>query len=156
MDPASGTAPAGGPCQTTSDCLPGVGCFSGVCRQLCKIDDNCPRGYACSNDGACLVSCTTGVNCECESDAECGEGDCECADYACSAMVCSGADCVCRFNADGDATCDGDLVNVRDVLDGCAAPDACRGGRCLGGPNTGCLTNSDCLSDVCTSGTNCQ
>lgn len=149
----------GASCTANAECV--NTCISNVCSNLSGTGGTCDAG----DNGDCLNNnCDASGTCggdgaQCAADAECANGNCECADSTCSSQLCSAVPCPCGFNAAGDGTCDGDLnTNVDDPEDcagatGCATSDcSCNGsGACLGTDgSTGCGGDPNlCITPTC-------
>jgi hypothetical protein len=105
-------------CKATTDCAdqPGTTCVSGVCREPCTRNEQCPLFFGCQA-GAC-------VDVGCMSDRECAFGTgnprSKCVDKKCSTPCESDSECATLgnpFNA---------CENGRCVFVGCESNEECR------------------------------
>jgi len=165
-------------CVLDSDCLDGHcecadnDCSARVCHTGCSacqyvFGGNCTntpvgnRGEDCSEAGwQCDASqaCKVDDGSTCAADDDCVSRHCECVDATCSAKACSAAVCDCRFNSDGDNTCDGDINDsLDDASDTCGTGLTCNGsGGCHAAQGDSCVTEDDCESGFCADGFCCN
>ncbi|MBI5507587.1 MAG: hypothetical protein HY903_02425 [Deltaproteobacteria bacterium] len=105
----------------------------------------------CNGQGACNMpngeTCTVALANLCESNR------CECGDSTCTAKYCSAATpaaCKCKFNADGDATCEGVVDRkVDDAYNACGSASCDSNGGCLLGIGVDCTADTSCDSGFC-------
>lgn len=166
-------------CSSSAHCLPGLECAGTSCIGKlavgagCGQDGHCTTG-SCSPSGTCAEpvallgdcnsapDCQTGLTCStsrcragagqaCEGPNACASGHCECGNASCSARACAANDCPsCRFDANGDGTCEGVIQSGRDDDENSCGALACNGaGACTGMAGAACTNPDDCGSGVC-------
>ncbi len=113
------------------------------------IDD--PEDCIASGQSCYAGSCLFDNNESCTADAQCGSGNCECADPSCSSRHCAQGACVCGFDVDGNsASCDGNLADTTDDPEDCFADgSSCYGGACKKDNTQGCTADAECGSGNC-------
>lgn len=139
------------PCRTDGDCDEGLECnvSTGDCFvPPCRSDGDCPGAQVC-DDGVCTIDADCPVCVPCESIADCGGGEWQCADGGgggfCTRVCTSGADCPGNsecFGIEGEsfAIClNEDAARVGVCHEGYVCtedPDLCEGVSC--GPGEAC------------------
>ncbi|MBM4394508.1 MAG: hypothetical protein FJ087_02320 [Deltaproteobacteria bacterium] len=113
---------------TTDSCDPAVGCVNAPNALPCDDGDKCTTGDACSQGG-----CAGGP------PPDCGDNN-PCTDDTCLA----GVGCVHIYN-----------TGACDDSNKCTTGDACRQGKCVGGPPPVCEDQNPCTTDRCDPGLGC-
>jgi hypothetical protein len=131
---ACGGVGAGGPCQSSQDCLTALTCLeTQVCATKCAADGDCKTDEKCSASGGCVPKMGCGTDRDCATGQACtAAGTCA---QSCQGMGSCGSTSVCLSSG----TCAVKCTAAGD----CATGEKCSmAGGCV--PNTGCGTNSDC------------
>jgi hypothetical protein len=164
-DTCTAADPVGSACTDGSACTSFDVCSNGTCvgGSTVSCDDSNPcTEDSCNPVTGCVNTPYGGCNLPngspCIANGMCSKGNCECADAACSSKVCSAVDCDCKYNANGDGTCNSGFLNdgVDDPDDTCGAQTCCGDNNCGGTSNLCniadgalCNTNQDCESNQC-------
>jgi hypothetical protein len=135
---SSGGAGVGSPCDSTTQCVDELQCLEHTCQPRCQRAPDCGDGYACSDDGLCILGEASAGD-RCTSEVECAPG------LACVLDVDDGGDGVL------DASCTADRDGGANGA-ACSADAECRNGTCaLGRCVDLCAIDRDCISgSVCT------
>lgn len=126
--------PLGGNCQDSSQCVSGLICSAGTCKNppqsTCTTSTTCPNGYVCSN-----TKCKGLLGATCGNSNDCS-GQFQCLNQTCSIIPC---------------TVDTDCPNA-DIVN----HEQCASSVCIGGHLDGCASQSQCFNRfVCTSAQVC-
>jgi hypothetical protein len=138
----------GASCTTNQECRDSCTCSDAQCtKRYCGPSCPCrygPPGSACAApladgttqpgvcDGtkACYGGqCKTKTGIYCNTNAECGTGNCTCLDTTCIRLLCSAVSCPCQWAYSGATTCGGALMDGLHDLS-CQPPKACKTGTC--------------------------
>ncbi|MEZ4272756.1 MAG: hypothetical protein R3C68_15390 [Myxococcota bacterium] len=125
----------------------------GLCRPMAQQVPDTVATSTCSGNMVCeagTAQCKIANSASCTANSGCASGQCECADATCATKVCSAVDCDCRFNSNGDATCDGNLGDGIDDGDNTCAALSCNGqGACNLADAASCSDDALCESNQC-------
>jgi hypothetical protein len=135
-------------CSTAAECKDSCVCADAQCgKRYCGNSCPChfaPAGGACgapladgtSQPGVCDGTkacyggqCKIKTGIYCNTNAECGTGNCTCIDSTCIRLLCSPVACPCQWANSGSTTCGGPLVDGLHDLS-CQPPKACTAGTC--------------------------
>ena len=146
-------------CSSVFDCGGLEECISGVCRQICFTNLDCPPNFECT--------CPEGVSCDfevclpsenngnenCTSNQECADGQ-ACVNGSC---VNAGNACADNSSCPNGQECDLELGRCIDINSGngpspqcttnadCGSNEICENGRCVSDESLNlCLENEDC------------
>ncbi|MEE8408149.1 MAG: hypothetical protein V3T05_00960 [Myxococcota bacterium] len=163
----------GASCTTNTECNSNqcecidAGCSAKVCSAVdCDCEFNISGNSSCDgplNDGeddgdnSCGAQTCNGVgacnlanNAPCTANFQCESNECECRNATCSSKRCSAIDCDCRYNSNGDGSCDGNINDGEVDGDGSCGTESCNGqGACNLANNVACTANFQCESNEC-------
>ncbi len=157
-------------CKNSKGCKEGYDCVNGICtpKNACEKSENCSREeckvaeciagvclydfVACKdNDGCCPPGCNHSKDNDCKEDPQCiTDSNCTKFDFI-SERMCGGAgnrDVYVNFH---NYTCKKSLCEVTiksQLVQQCSSSQSCKVGKCTGGTDCNCVTDSDCDSST--------
>ncbi len=141
---------------TSGDVCQDGGCVSGITK-VCNDGDPCTADSCDFDSGECLVSPTSGA--DCDDGSACTVGDhCENGGCAPASLKTCPDENPCTYSAcNGDTgQCETTPYKEAELCDdgqACTTTDGCNNGACIGGPLQNCDDGNVCTIDWCDLGT---
>ncbi len=163
---------SGAPCASNLECAGGqCECADAACSQRRCSAADCDCRYNAAGDASCdgplndgvddgdnscaAQSCNGAGTCNlapssvCTSHEACESNHCECQSSSCASRSCSAVACVCRYNGNGDGSCEGALGGGLEDPQDCTGASSCYGGVCLADLGQPCASDAGCGSGEC-------